>query len=92
MSQPSSFVNEFIAGNVGGILGIAVVYPLDTVKIRLQTNMKYGTATSVFSEMVRADGVCFKFLSSFLKLFILISEFRSSLCIGGCCHLLWDLD
>ncbi|XP_007178923.2 solute carrier family 25 member 47 [Balaenoptera acutorostrata] len=32
---------EFAAGAIGGICGVAVGYPLDTVKVRIQTEPKY---------------------------------------------------
>ncbi|XP_063097487.1 solute carrier family 25 member 47 isoform X1 [Cavia porcellus] len=32
---------DFVAGAIGGICGVAVGYPLDTVKVRIQTEPKY---------------------------------------------------
>ena len=45
------------AGNIGGLVGITVVYPLDTVKIRLQTNKEYKGAYDVITKMIRSDGI-----------------------------------
>jgi hypothetical protein len=53
--ERGNFATEFICGNVGGICGIAVVYPFDTAKIRMQVNPTYKNAASVFREMIRAD-------------------------------------
>jgi len=53
---------HFVAGNVGGIFGLFLVYPMDTVKIRLQTRAA-GSATAYrgilhcFSSMVRSEGI-----------------------------------
>jgi hypothetical protein len=54
--QRGSFTQEFIAGNFGGILGISIVYPLDTLKIRQQTNPN-GSMIQIFNSMRGADGV-----------------------------------
>ncbi|XP_005390488.1 PREDICTED: solute carrier family 25 member 47 isoform X1 [Chinchilla lanigera] len=32
---------DFVAGAIGGVCGVAVGYPLDTVKVRIQTEPKY---------------------------------------------------
>ncbi|XP_031990846.1 solute carrier family 25 member 47 [Hylobates moloch] len=32
---------DFVAGAIGGVCGVAVGYPLDTVKVRIQTESKY---------------------------------------------------
>uniref|UniRef100_G3TZ18 Solute carrier family 25 member 47 n=2 Tax=Loxodonta africana TaxID=9785 RepID=G3TZ18_LOXAF len=32
---------DFVAGAIGGVCGVAVGYPLDTVKVRIQTEAKY---------------------------------------------------
>jgi solute carrier family 25 carnitine/acylcarnitine transporter 20/29 len=55
--EKGNFLQEFIAGNVGGLIGICVVYPLDTAKIRLQTHREYKGTFDVVSTMVRTDGV-----------------------------------
>jgi solute carrier family 25 (mitochondrial carnitine/acylcarnitine transporter), member 20/29 len=52
-----SFLQEFIAGNVGGLAGIVTVYPLDTLKIRQQTSPNSGSMKDVFLEMKSHDGV-----------------------------------
>jgi hypothetical protein len=63
--ERGSFAQEFIAGNFGGILGISIVYPLDTLKIRQQMNPNGGTMIHMFNSMRHADGV-----STFLSLSI----------------------
>ena len=53
-----SFKDEFIAGNVGGIVGIGCVYPLDTIKIRLQTNpQQYKSTADVINQMHNKSGI-----------------------------------
>jgi solute carrier family 25 carnitine/acylcarnitine transporter 20/29 len=37
---------HFVAGNAGGIFGLTIVYPLDTVKVRIQTRPR-GTYTGI---------------------------------------------
>jgi hypothetical protein len=63
--ERGSFAQEFIAGNFGGILGISIVYPLDTLKIRQQMNPNGGTMFQMFNAMRHADGV-----TSFLFIFL----------------------
>jgi solute carrier family 25 carnitine/acylcarnitine transporter 20/29 len=55
----TSFFNEFIAGNIGGVLGISVVYPLDTAKVRLQVTgiETYKSSFDVLSSMIKKDGL-----------------------------------
>lgn len=55
--EKGSFATEFIAGNVGGLIGITVVYPLDTAKIRLQTYPHYTSIRHVLSSMIKNDGI-----------------------------------
>lgn len=55
--EGGSFLQEFIAGNTGGLIGISVVYPLDTAKMRMQTYPQYKSAYDVVSTMVRSNGV-----------------------------------
>jgi len=53
-----SFIHEFIAGNVGGIVGIGAVYPLDTIKIRIQTYPGlYKSSFDVLHQMHQKSGV-----------------------------------
>ena len=54
-----SLRDEFIAGHVGGIFGICVVYPLDTAKIRMQIYRQYTSPIHVFKDMIAADGVSY---------------------------------
>jgi Mitochondrial carrier protein len=55
--QQGTFAQEVIAGTVGGVSGICCVYPLDTVKVRLQTNAQYTGIRSVLKDMVSKEGV-----------------------------------
>ena len=56
--EKGNFFQEFIAGNTGGLIGISVVYPLDTAKIRLQVYPKQYTSTyHVMSTMIKNDGI-----------------------------------
>eukprot|EP01006_Ploeotia_vitrea_P060988 TRINITY_DN76994_c0_g1_i1.p1 TRINITY_DN76994_c0_g1~~TRINITY_DN76994_c0_g1_i1.p1 ORF type:complete len:290 (-),score=-11.62 TRINITY_DN76994_c0_g1_i1:16-885(-) len=50
------FYEEFVAGNVGGLLGILIVYPLDTAKIRMQLYPHYTSMRNVLNSMIKADG------------------------------------
>lgn len=55
-SGANSF-HEFISGKVGGVLGITIVYPLDTVKTRLQMRPDlYRNMRDVGSKMIRENG------------------------------------
>lgn len=55
--EKGSFMQEFIAGNVGGLIGICVVYPLDTAKIRMQTQQHYKSTSDVLHAMIKNDGI-----------------------------------
>ncbi len=55
--EKGNFFQEFIAGNVGGLIGISVVYPLDTAKMRLQVYPQYKSAYDVLTSMAKADGI-----------------------------------
>jgi solute carrier family 25 carnitine/acylcarnitine transporter 20/29 len=55
--ESGNFYQEFIAGNMGGLVGITVVYPLDTAKVRLQVYPQYRSALQVIQHMVKQDGV-----------------------------------
>lgn len=55
--EKGNFVREFAAGNIGGLMGIVAVYPLDTAKIRLQVNPAYRSIRHVLKSMWAADGV-----------------------------------
>src|SRR3546814_17236934 len=54
--QGSTFLDECISGTSGGLLGMTLVYPLDTVKTRLQTRPHYTSPLHVCREMIAADG------------------------------------
>jgi len=45
---PVTFWKPFVAGTVGGVFGLSLVYPLDTVKVRIQTRPR-GTYTGVLN-------------------------------------------
>ena len=54
----STFLKEFIAGNVGGVMGIVTVYPLDTIKIRIQTYPNlYKSSFDVIKRMHKKSGI-----------------------------------
>lgn len=55
--QGSTFLDELASGTAGGLLGMTLVYPLDTVKCRLQTHPHYTSPLHVCREMIAADGV-----------------------------------
>ncbi|CAM9387058.1 unnamed protein product [Ascophyllum nodosum] len=54
-----SFCEELAGGTVGGVLGMALVYPLDTIKSRMQTSgqSRYPSMIHVLTSMARTDGV-----------------------------------
>ena len=49
---------HFVAGNMGGIIGLSLAYPLDTVKVRMQTRPAgtYRGIADCLSVMVRQEG------------------------------------
>ena len=55
--EKGNFMQEFVAGNVGGVIGITLVYPLDTAKTRLQVYSQYGGTLDVIRSMVKSDGL-----------------------------------
>jgi hypothetical protein len=55
--EKGNFFQEFVAGNVGGLIGISLVYPLDTAKVRLQVYPQYKGAFDVIRSMVKNDGI-----------------------------------
>ncbi|CAM9366106.1 unnamed protein product [Ascophyllum nodosum] len=54
-----TFWQELVGGTVGGAIGITAVYPLDTIKSRLQTSGKatYSGTIHVLTSMARTEGV-----------------------------------
>ena len=54
--QHNSFLDELIGGTVAGVVGLSLVYPLDTMKTRLQINPHYGGMINVYRDMVAKDG------------------------------------
>ncbi|CAM9252811.1 unnamed protein product [Phaeothamnion confervicola] len=54
--QSGHFIDEMAAGTVGGVTGMILVFPLDTVKCRLQTDTHYKGMTDVMRTMVKTEG------------------------------------
>jgi solute carrier family 25 carnitine/acylcarnitine transporter 20/29 len=54
-------VNEFIAGSLGGMAGITVGHPVDTIRVRLQIqdpkNLKYTSFTDCFMKIIKEEKV-----------------------------------
>ncbi|XP_072545962.1 solute carrier family 25 member 47-B isoform X2 [Salminus brasiliensis] len=48
---------DFIAGSVGGAFGVAVGYPLDTIKVRIQTQRKFIGVWQCIHTTCRKEGV-----------------------------------
>jgi solute carrier family 25 (mitochondrial carnitine/acylcarnitine transporter), member 20/29 len=60
MTEPkntqSKFVqvaNEFVAGSVGGMFGVSVGHPLDTIRVRLQTQSRTNPEFSSFFDCLK---------------------------------------
>ena len=54
--EKGTFQQEFVAGNVGGIVGICFVYPLDLLKTRMQLTGNNKNMKSIFREMCDTNG------------------------------------
>ncbi|CAM9876139.1 unnamed protein product [Scytosiphon promiscuus] len=52
-----AFWHDLLGGTVGGVVGMTVVYPLDTVKCRLQTTTRYKGTLDVLTSMARKEGL-----------------------------------
>ncbi|XP_006839589.1 PREDICTED: solute carrier family 25 member 47 [Chrysochloris asiatica] len=48
---------DFVAGAIGGVCGVAVGYPLDTVKVRIQTDSKYTGIWRCVRDIYRRERV-----------------------------------
>ncbi|CAB4034576.1 mitochondrial basic amino acids transporter-like [Paramuricea clavata] len=50
---------DFFAGSIGGVAGVIVGHPFDTVKVRLQTqpSSSYSGMIQCFSKIVREESV-----------------------------------
>ncbi|XP_052042643.1 solute carrier family 25 member 47 [Apodemus sylvaticus] len=48
---------DFVAGAIGGVCGVAVGYPLDTVKVRIQTEAKYTSIWHCIRDTYRRERV-----------------------------------
>ncbi|CAB4034577.1 mitochondrial basic amino acids transporter-like, partial [Paramuricea clavata] len=48
---------DFFAGSIGGVAGVIVGHPFDTVKVRLQTqpSSSYSGMIQCFSKIVREE-------------------------------------
>jgi hypothetical protein len=54
----AEFVKDLVAGTTGGVCGIVVGQPADTVKVRVQTALnKTKTALQVVTQLLRREGV-----------------------------------
>lgn len=57
MSHTTPFIYDFIAGYFGGVCGVIVGHPFDTVKIRLQTRGHlYRSGLDAFRVIMRTEG------------------------------------
>eukprot|EP01136_Pigoraptor_vietnamica_P040071 Opistho-1_new@11577 len=58
--RPPTTLEHFAGGTVGGIMGVVASYPLDTVKVRIQTQGNpplYTGMVDCFRQMIRKEGV-----------------------------------
>lgn len=56
-SNPSNITVSAIAGGTAGILELCIMYPIDTVKTRMQSlDTKSGSIFSVLKEMIKTEG------------------------------------
>ena len=53
----TSFFQDLVAGTTGGVCGIVVGQPADTVKVRMQAGGVAGGPFSIASQIVRNEGV-----------------------------------
>ena len=55
--EPPSWWQHYVAGTVGGAVGISTVFPLDTAKTRMQTHAQYRGLVHCLESMARDQGV-----------------------------------
>ena len=60
--DPTPYWHDFLAGYVGGVCGVVIGHPFDTVKIRLQTRGHlYKTGVDAFRKAItNSDDVSFR--------------------------------
>lgn len=64
------FAQDVIAGTIGGWAQVIVGQPLDTIKVRLQTQPSppiYRNATDCFQQLFRQEGVNYNIVSLFFS-------------------------
>ena len=83
MSNKSDIVS-FISGYLAGMTGVAVSYPFDTIKVRLQTQSHlvpiYQNSLDCFMKIVKTEGVRMLFRGCFLPLITI--GFCDGICFG----------
>ena len=53
-SKVVQIINEFVAGSIGGMCGVVTGHPMDTIRVRLQTQSR----TKVKIDVVRCNTIC----------------------------------
>lgn len=56
MPRRGDHEQEFFAGILSGLIGITLIHPLDTAKVRMQTSSEYRSSVDVIHKMVRENG------------------------------------
>jgi hypothetical protein len=52
------WIKHFLAGSAGGLAGVVIGHPFDTIRVRLQTSHGlYQSATDCFVKTVKGEGV-----------------------------------
>jgi len=54
---PERLATDFLAGVFAGVVGTAFGHPLDTIKVRLQTQTQYKSALDCFLHIVKTEGI-----------------------------------
>lgn len=55
--RPPTAFETLLAGTLGGISGVVVSYPLDTLRIRMQTSGNQARSARVFLDLLRESGL-----------------------------------
>lgn len=56
VKENTNTASQLLAGSIAGLIGDGVVFPIDTLRVRMQTSNQYNSATQALVHIVKNEG------------------------------------